>query len=367
LLVSPTEDQGKILSAFAHIAIGGRSDLATALQIAQLALKHRKNKNGGQRILSFVGGPVSDTKEALTKIGKLLKKNNVAIDIISFGEIEENNEKLSALVEATCSNDNSHLLTVPCGISPINAILSSPIMSMGGGGMSAAMGASGSSMAGGAAAAGGENFDMYGGIDPSMDPELAMAIRVSTEEARAKEEARVKAAQDQSASEQPSASSSSSSSSSSAVVAPFGGYGASDEEDEEALMQRALEMSMAEMMHDQAAEGAKAAASSSSVTADSDFDVDEELRQALAMSVNAEKGISSSSAAAPASSSSSSSSFIDPAFVSQLLGSVDQNDPLFQAALAQLQAGSQPKNNEEEKKKEEDVGERGKKRKGDDK
>jgi hypothetical protein len=35
------------------------------------------------------------------------------------------------------------------------------------------------------------NFDDYGGVDPSIDPELAMAIRVSTEEARAKEEAKV--------------------------------------------------------------------------------------------------------------------------------------------------------------------------------
>lgn len=84
--------------------------------------------------------------------------------------------------------------------------------------------------------------------------------------------------------------------------------------------------------------------------------MDEELRQALALSVNAEKEGASSSA---------SSSFIDPAFVSQLLGSVDQNDPLFQAALAQLQAGSQPKNGDNEK--EGDAAERGKKRKGDDK
>ena len=38
---------------------------------------------------------------------------------------------------------------------------------------------------------GGGNFDDYGGIDPSLDPELAMAIRASTEEARAREEARV--------------------------------------------------------------------------------------------------------------------------------------------------------------------------------
>ena len=35
------------------------------------------------------------------------------------------------------------------------------------------------------------NFDDYGGIDPSTDPELAMALRASAEEARANEEARV--------------------------------------------------------------------------------------------------------------------------------------------------------------------------------
>ena len=44
---------------------------------------------------------------------------------------------------------------------------------------------------------GAADFDIYGGIDPSQDPELAMAIRASTEEARANEEARVKAAQEQ--------------------------------------------------------------------------------------------------------------------------------------------------------------------------
>ena len=46
---------------------------------------------------------------------------------------------------------------------------------------------------GGMAAAGGDdNFDMYGGIDPSLDPELAMAIRISQEEAKAAEEARAR-------------------------------------------------------------------------------------------------------------------------------------------------------------------------------
>ncbi len=80
--------------------------MPTAVQIAQLALKHRKNKNGGQRIIAFVGGPLLESVAAFQKIGKQLKKNNVAIDIISIGEIEENNEKLMELVNATNSNDN---------------------------------------------------------------------------------------------------------------------------------------------------------------------------------------------------------------------------------------------------------------------
>ncbi len=78
------------------------------------------------------------------------------------------------------------------------------------------MGADGMGGAGASAGgAGGDNFDMYGGIDPTMDPELAMAIRASTEEARAHEEARMKAQQDALAAEggapaTPAASSSSS-------------------------------------------------------------------------------------------------------------------------------------------------------------
>ena len=88
----------------------------------------------------------------------------------------------------------SHLITVPPGVSPATAISSSAIMHLGG-----MMG--GDSMGGGGGAgAGGDNFDMYGGIDPSMDPELAMAIRASTEEARAQEEARMKAQQEASGS-----------------------------------------------------------------------------------------------------------------------------------------------------------------------
>ena len=106
LLVSPTEDPGKILACFSRVSSGGKNDFSTAVQIAQLALKHRKNKNGGQRIVVFVGSPVLEEIAVLQKIGKQLKKNNVAVDVISFGELEENNEKLNEFINAINSNDN---------------------------------------------------------------------------------------------------------------------------------------------------------------------------------------------------------------------------------------------------------------------
>jgi len=53
--------------------------------------------------------------ETLVRIGKKLKKNNVALDIVSFGEEDDGKgEKLEALLGAVNSNDNSHLVQVSC-------------------------------------------------------------------------------------------------------------------------------------------------------------------------------------------------------------------------------------------------------------
>ena len=54
----------------------------------------------------------------------------------------------------------SHLITVPPGVSPANAILGSALMHMGGGMGNDGMGG------GGGGGGGGDDFDTYGGIDP---------------------------------------------------------------------------------------------------------------------------------------------------------------------------------------------------------
>lgn len=98
------------------LEIGGEANLTVAIQVAQLALKNRQNKQQQQRIIVFIGSPVLDDKYALEAIGKRLKKNNIAIDVVDFGESgNEKPEKLEALVAAVSSGGNSHIIHVPPG------------------------------------------------------------------------------------------------------------------------------------------------------------------------------------------------------------------------------------------------------------
>ncbi|CAD6980647.1 unnamed protein product [Tilletia controversa] len=99
VLVTLTQDVGKILTALHSSKIAGTSNLGTGINIAQLALKHRQNKNQRQRIIAFVGSPLENESDSdLIKLGKKLKKNNVAVDIINFGEDETNEDKLETKV-----------------------------------------------------------------------------------------------------------------------------------------------------------------------------------------------------------------------------------------------------------------------------
>ncbi|XP_041020877.1 26S proteasome non-ATPase regulatory subunit 4 homolog isoform X3 [Juglans microcarpa x Juglans regia] len=55
VLVTPTSDLGKILACNHGLEIGGEMNLASGIQVAQLALKHRQNKKQQQRIIVFCG------------------------------------------------------------------------------------------------------------------------------------------------------------------------------------------------------------------------------------------------------------------------------------------------------------------------
>lgn len=340
LLVSPTDDLGKILSALHGVRLSGELtppgrdavDIAASVQVAALALKHRRNKNGSQRIVLFVGSPLKAANARdLVKAGKQLKKNNVAIDVVVLGEIEVNEPMLRELVDAANGaaaaldgvdgggggERTCHLVTIPPGVLPSDVLVASPIL-RGDGGVGGGMGMGGGDMGGGGGGGvGGGGFADFGGVDPSMDPELAMALRVSMEEERARQE-RVAAAaaaatngEEAKTGDEPDG-----------AVAAAAPMDAAPENDEDSLLQQALAMSMAE---NPSSEDIEVEMDTTGGGGDEDDDEDAAMQMALAMSMQGEEG-----------GQSGQHQFQDPAFVNQLLGSlpgVNPDDPVIQEAL----------------------------------
>ncbi|KAL1659706.1 hypothetical protein GGF50DRAFT_107219 [Schizophyllum commune] len=284
VLVTHSKDLGQILQAIhkTRSNIGGAIDIPTGIAIAQLALKHRENKNLRQRIIVFVGspleGPAADEK-GMIKLAKKLKKNNVAVDVVCFGDgIEEPNAEgktvLGAFVDAVSSGDNSHLVTVPPGAHLLSdALISSPILSADrSAGIPEELGGSGGG-GGGDAAAGGGDFEF--GVDPSIDPELAMALRMSMQEEEARRAA--EAARASAAGEQPQAGASSS------TTVPA----APTDNEEDAMLAKALAMSQDVDMDS----GAKSNAPETHDAAmDEDEDEEAAIARAIEMSMQGEAG-----------------------------------------------------------------------------
>lgn len=314
VLVTLTPDLGKVLTALHGVRLGGQLDVVSTLQVAQLALKHRQNKNQQQRVIFFIGSPVRADKDELVRLAKRLKKNNVAVDIVNFGEEAENTEKLDAFISAVNSNDNSHLVTIPSGPHILSDLLvSSPIITGGG--------------EGGEAQAGGE---YSGGVDPNMDPELALALKISMEEERARQEADAKRKGEEASTQEQKP----------AAEQPTKEVEMSEAPEDEEDLAQALQMSM------QGSEAPKQQAQPAEAQVpDVDMDEDQEMQMALQMSMLQEQA-----QAAPASTPTEEETSTDeinrvmedPNFVNSVLLSlpgVDPNDDRIKDVLKSFEKG----------------------------
>ena len=174
VLATLTSDTGRILAKLHQVQPKGELDFLTGIRIAHLTLKHRQGKNHKMRIVVFVGSPVEADEKELVKQAKRLKKEKVNVDIVNFGEDQVNTDKLTAFIDALNGREGtgSHLVTVPSGPHLTDALISSPVIQ-------------GEDGQGGAGLGGGGGFDPF---DPNDDPELALALRVSMEEQRARQE-----------------------------------------------------------------------------------------------------------------------------------------------------------------------------------
>lgn len=246
VLATLTSDVGKLLSKLHQVRPKGNINFVSAIRIAHLVLKHRQGKNHRMRIVIFVGSPIVDDEKELINLAKRLRKEKVNVDVVNFGEESLNADKLTKFVNAINGNEgtSSHLVTVPAGPLLSDALLSSPVI----------IGEDGAG-----AVPGGYEF----GIDPNEDPELALALRVSMEEQRARqEEEALKAV--------------------AASVSEAGGENkAVAETEEEMLLRQALEMSM----HPTAADDDMMSGQSSSTMRDYSL-MSEEEQFALAMQMS---------------------------------------------------------------------------------
>jgi len=218
VLVTLTTDTGKLLAKLHQVGPTGEMRFIPGIKIAHLALKHRQGKNHKTRIVAFVGSPIEADEKDLTKLAKKLKKEKVNVDIINIGEEEANTALLNKFVETINGKEgtSSHLVTIPPGPHLSDALVSSPIVQ-------------GEDGVGGAAAGGGGGYEF--GVDPNDDPELALALRVSMEEQRARQQADTGATNPGEGGQE----------------TPAGGQPAAaggEDTSEEAMLQRALAMSM---------------------------------------------------------------------------------------------------------------------------
>jgi 26S proteasome regulatory subunit N10 len=112
-------------------------------------------------------------------LAKKMRKYKVSIDFVAFGELDNDvTKKLEAFNENVKSGEGSHLAIIPPGPGLLSdQLVTSPILN--GDGSSGAGGVGGE-------AGGQESNNFEFGIDPSVDPELALALRMSMEEEKAR-------------------------------------------------------------------------------------------------------------------------------------------------------------------------------------
>lgn len=133
--------------------------------------------------------PIDDDEKTLVSLAGKLRKNTVSVDFVLFGDLDEATQsKLQAFNDKVKSSEGSHLVAIPPSSKLLSdQLLSTPILL----GENAAAASAGGS--GGGSGGGGFGGDFDGlDVDPSVDPELALALRMSMEEERARQERRAK-------------------------------------------------------------------------------------------------------------------------------------------------------------------------------
>ena len=170
VLVTPTNDTSHLYSVYNKIKVSGIPKFGKALQIAQLALKHRINKHQKERIIVFTADTVNEAESDVIELCRKMRRNNTQIDIVNISS-PNNVAVMKNIIDTVNVEDGSCFVDYgPANTeSLVDVVKKSAIMynnaNMGGGGM-------GDFQA---------NNDEY-------DDELQAVLRMSLEEERKRQE-----------------------------------------------------------------------------------------------------------------------------------------------------------------------------------
>lgn len=127
-------------------------------------------------------------------LAKKMKKSTIDIDFVLFGDLDDDEvqKKLEAFNNVVKGSESSHMVVIPpSGKLLSDQLISSPIML----GANAGVGSGGGMESGGGGGGGGGDFGGFD-FDPSADPELALALRMSMEEENARQARQTKSEDD---------------------------------------------------------------------------------------------------------------------------------------------------------------------------
>ncbi|GET86124.1 proteasome regulatory non-ATP-ase subunit, putative [Leishmania tarentolae] len=230
-----TNNVDAVMTSIGSIPVNGkRCNFSSGLQIASLALSHRTNSRAEKRIVAFVGSPVGETEAELEALAKKLRKDDVAVDVVAFG-VESNVELLQAFVKKVSKKENSRFLAVGARENLTDKLMSNAILL-------------GEDLPEGADV-GGTGLGGFG-VDPNMDPELAMALRLSMEDEMQRQAAAAAATTSSAAPESAPTPGSAATSAAPATPAPAPAPVVDEEElsyenmSEEEMMRRAIALSL---------------------------------------------------------------------------------------------------------------------------
>ncbi|CAA9994262.1 unnamed protein product, partial [Nesidiocoris tenuis] len=123
-------NEAQLITQIHKINYGGVTRFSQGIALAQLMLKHRPVRTHKCRIIVFLGSPVHLSESEATTLGKRLKKCNIFLDIVKFGDDGDEFDLLKVIVDSMNRNSLSEnkFVKIPAGASICDYLLSAGVL-----------------------------------------------------------------------------------------------------------------------------------------------------------------------------------------------------------------------------------------------